>query len=153
METNNNHQNLEQHKAMLHQARQENAVLRDLLNSRGIPVEGELEKRRAAGMIRFQRETSTMSSGTQVPGQMYQHGLPGPPSSNGYSPMHDKRYLNGSQMSGSGHSPGTTHHSNSPPGPDIQEQYIKQEPQNIAISDMPGVFEKDPQLGVDFILA
>jgi hypothetical protein len=65
-------------------------------------------------------------------------------------------------MSTSGHSPGTTHHSYSPQGPDIQEISVKQEPG--AIPDMPGmpmsvmrmqgigIFEKEPQLGIDFIL-
>jgi len=59
----------------------------------------------------------------------------------------------GGQMSLSGHSPGTTHHSHSSPGPDISEFSIKQEPG--VLPDMPGamgIFEREPQLGIDFIL-
>jgi len=139
---------------MLHEVRQENALLREILASRGIPFESELDnRRRAAGMMRLQRDTSTLSPTSQNTARngMYQTSNRGPPSSNGYSPMQNQRYVNGA-VPASRHSPGTTHHSNSPSGPDIQEQVpIKQE--HSGVPDMPGIFENDPQLGVDFILA
>ena len=72
--------------------------------------------------------------------------------------MQQPDYMNGNSNAGPSHSPNihnnkthATHHNDSPPA--IQEAVmIKQE----AISDMPGmtgIFEREPQLGVDFILA
>lgn len=64
----------------------------------------------------------------------------------------ESAYGNGRAGSVSGTSQGAaTHHSHSPAGPDIMEQSIKQEP-GIVMA-MPGIFEKEPQLGIDFILA
>ena len=65
----------------------------------------------------------------------------------GYSPQ---PYLSSAPLSNSGHSPGTTHYASSPAGPEIQEFFIKQE--EGTVPDMPGIFEKEPQLGIDFIL-
>lgn len=43
------------------------------------------------------------------------------------------------------------YHASSHETPGIIERAVKQE--DVGISDLPGVFEEDPQLGVDFILA
>jgi hypothetical protein len=137
-------------------------AFREILASRGIPFENELENRKAVIAMRPKREEPSLSppsvstlSPTSMGGRPlgYQQVMPGPPStSTGYSPQ---TYINGGPLSASGHSPGTTHHSHSPQGPEIQEMApIKQE--SGAIPDMPrpgrGIFEREPQLGVDFIL-
>lgn len=60
--------------------------------------------------------------------------------------------MNGGSVSAvSGASPSNTHHSHALHGPDISEQAVKQEHEGVP--DMPGIFEKEPQLSIDFILA
>ena len=141
---------------------QENALLRDMLASRGINVEEELAMRKSgmAMPMRIKRDASSLSP-RQMPTRVLpqrQPYLSATPSTAGYSPMGEHPYTNGStSMSVSGQSPGithhssgTTHHSSSSSGPEIQEFSIKQE--HDAVSSMPGIFEQDPQLAVDFIL-
>lgn len=141
---------IQQNEMMLRDSQQEIAILRDILAARGIPYEGEVESRKAS--IRMTgRDSSSLSpphmSNRQIP-VLYQTSAP--PSVGTFS-THDQMFGNGSGMSHTGHSPGTTHHSHSPPGPDVQEQSQGNSPQGVP--DMPGIFEKEPQLGVDFILA
>ena len=69
--------------------------------------------------------------------------------------MHRPGYSNGAGSVISGHSPGSqnnpspqTHNSHSPPENQETSTY-----RDKGVPDMPGIFEKDPQLGVDFILA
>lgn len=81
---------------------------------------------------------------------------PAPQSQSGMSDIQHSGYTNGGSSMMSGHSPqshnnpspGATHHSNSPP--EIQEMGRSRD---VGTPDMPGIFEKDPQLGIDFILA
>ncbi|KAJ9637601.1 hypothetical protein H2204_004750 [Knufia peltigerae] len=151
---------LKQQQLVIENQRNENLALREILMNRGIQFENELENRKAVIAMRPKREENSLSppnmafsSPTSMPGRsVVGYGSAGQPTPTVYS-------LNmNSAMSTSGHSPGTTHHSHSPQGPEIQEVSIKQEPG--AISDMPGmsgmlvpgIFEKDPQLGIDFIL-
>jgi hypothetical protein len=81
----------------------------------------------------------------------YQNVVTAPSSTLGYSPMRDQ-YTNGGALS-IGHSPGTTHHS-SPSGPELQEiSPLPTKHEQHGVPDIPlGIFEKDPQLGIDFIL-
>lgn len=156
IEQNNAAETLAQHKNIIENQQCENLALREILASRGIQYENELQNRKAVMAMRPKMEDTSMtppSMATLSPPSLsarsagYRSGTSGPGSvAAGYSPQ---TYLNGGQ-SASGHSPGTTHYSHSPQGPDIQEFAVKQEPG--AVPDMPGIFEKEPQLGIDFIL-
>jgi hypothetical protein len=158
LEQNSRDATIQQQKLIIENQQRENLALKEMLASRGIPFEGGLESRKVAMGMRPKREDNSLtppSMATLSPPSIggrplgYHTVVPGPPStSTGYSPQ----YLNGTgSMSVSGHSPGTTQHSHSPySGPDVQEFGIKQE--RGAIPDMPGIFEKEPQLGIDFIL-
>ena len=135
----------------------ENQALREILAARGIAFENELENRKAVLAMKPKREehsmtppsTSTLSpSSAAARSTGYGAAVTGAGSmTSAYSPQ---TYLNGAPMSVSGHSPGTTQYASSPQGPDIQEFAIKQE--EGTTPDMPGIFEREPQLGIDFIL-
>lgn len=144
---------MKQNELVLHESQQEIMILRDMLASRGVPFEGELESRKTNARITG-RDASSLSPTHMSPPRVvpapYQGGIPGPSSNVAFS-THERMYPNGSTMSASGHSPGTTHHSHSPSGPEVAEQSNMGSPEGVP--DMPGIFEKDPQLGVDFILA
>lgn len=158
LEANGREATIQQQKLILENQQREILALREILGSRGIQFETELEGRKAVIGMRPKREDASMtppsmatlsppSAGTRSLGY---HSVGAGPSSatTGYSPQ---TYLNGGATSLSGHSPGTTHYSShSPAGPDIQEYGIKQEPSGVP--DLPGIFEKEPQLGIDFIL-
>ncbi|KIV95551.1 hypothetical protein, variant [Exophiala mesophila] len=156
IEQNNAAETLAQHKIIIENQQCENLALREILAARGIQYENELQNRKAVIAMRPKLEDASMtppSMATLSPPSLgahstagYRSGTSGPGSTAGYSPH---TYLNGGQ-SAAGHSPGTTHYSHSPQGPDLQEFAVKQEPR--AVPDMPGIFEKEPQLGIDFIL-
>lgn len=157
MEQNARDATIQQQKLILENQQRENLALKDMLSSRGIQYENELENRKAVIGMRPKREDASMtpqSMSTLSPPSVgarslgYHSVVPGAASATtGYSP---KTFLNGAATSISGHSPGTTHYSHSPIGPDIQEYGIKQE--SGGVPDLPGIFEKEPQLGIDFIL-
>lgn len=142
---------LEQREILIQEQRRENEALRQILAMNGIPFEKDLESRKINIGVQMKRDAS--SSLSPNPMAIKPHGYPAAPapsSSIGYSPL---SYSNGGSLS-AGHSPGTTQNSNSPSGPDIQEYSsitpIKTEG---GVPDLPlGIFEKDPQLGIDFIL-
>ncbi|KIW22784.1 hypothetical protein, variant 1 [Cladophialophora immunda] len=155
-EQNTRDTTIQQQKLLIENQQREILALREVLTSRGIAFENELENRKAMLALKPKREENSMTppsmSALTAPsgGRSVGYGtvVTGPASAtSGYSPQ---AYLNGGAMSVSGHSPGTTHYTSSPQGPDIQELGIKQE-EGIT-PDMPGIFERDPQLGIDFIL-
>ncbi|RMZ85038.1 hypothetical protein DV738_g237, partial [Chaetothyriales sp. CBS 135597] len=140
--------------------RRENILLREILASRGINADQELAGRGLDTGIGMQVKDSNSIS----PPQMQQTRalsanvpyLSQTPSATGYSPMGDNVFPTGSgTVSVATHSPGMsmqsygTHHS-SPSGPDVQELAVKQEADGVPA--MPGIFEHNPQLAVDFIL-
>lgn len=149
-DTNMFNSSIEQHKIALQEQRQENDMLRHILANHGISYETDLANRKSQMGIQSRltppAHTSPMSA--TYPFQ----NVAGPPaSSTGYTAI-ESAYLNGRAGSVSGTSQGAaTHNSHSPAGPEIMEQSIKQEPGTVV--SMPGIFEKDPQLGIDFILA
>ncbi|KIW65050.1 hypothetical protein PV04_07337 [Phialophora macrospora] len=157
MEQNTRDSTIQQQKLIIGTQQREIQGLREILASRGIAFENELENRKAMLAMKPKREENSMtpssmntlspqSAGNKSTG----YGVMGrPPGSvtSGYSPQ---TYLSSAPMSLSGHSPGTTQYASSPQGPDIQEFSIKQE--EDPTPDMPGIFEKEPQLGIDFIL-
>ena len=136
------------HQAFLLQQQQgENAVLREILLSRGIAFEHEVESRKMSMPMPIKRDPSSVS-----PVHIPTHPMSATASSSntGFSPLPDSTYSNGTPMTMSGHSPATTIHGHSPAGPEVQEFAIKQE--RDGTPDMPGIFEKEPQLGIEFIL-
>ena len=142
---------LEQHRIALREHQEENAFLKDVLASRGISFQAELEKRDATKS----RNPSFASSTTlQQPG-LYSSMTSEPSSTSGYSPqptLPDRSYGAGRMGSMSGGSAsGGTQHSYSSPDPGVFEQAIKHE--SPGVPEMPGIFERDPQLQVEFILA
>jgi len=128
---------------------QENLILRDILSSRGIQYEAEMQNRKN-GMGLGPQGSRGMSPNYPVARTSpYDNVNRAPPSTSGYSGMHEPAYANGTVSSASGHSP-ITHHSHSPHDHQDQGPCGIRDP---LTPDVGGVFEKDPQLGVDFILA
>ena len=142
---------LEQHRVALREHQEENAFLKEILASRGISYQAELEKRNAG-----KSRNPSLSSGTtmQQPG-LYNTMSSARSSTSGYSPqptLPDRSYGAGRLGSLSGGSTsGGTQHSYSSADPGVFEQAIKHE--SSVVPEMPGIFETDPQLQVEFILA
>lgn len=129
---------------------QENYTLREILTSRGIPFEGDLPRK--GGMTMGGQGSRGMSPSYSVPqANLFTNTVtPTPLSSSAFPFLQEPGFSNGALSSTSGHSPMGTHHSNSPSVVEEQGPMIMSDPR---MPDMPGVFEKDPQLGIDFILA
>lgn len=143
-------QTLLKHKDMqIREREQENFILRDMLTSRGIPYEGELQ-RKLGGAMGGQANRSMSPSYTMPQAHPFTNIGPTALSSSEFSFLQEPNFGNGAPSSTSGHSPVGTHHASSPS--EIQEQGTRMmlDPR---VPDAPGVFEKDPQLGIDFILA
>jgi hypothetical protein len=142
---------IEQQRLILQQQQGENAVLREILLAKGIPFEHELESRGMSPAITIKRDPHSAS-----PAHIPAHpGMMSAPSSvSAFSPLPEQAYsTNGSGYMG--HSPSATmvSHGHSSAGPEVQEfgtPMIKMERE--ATPTLPGIFEKDPQLGIDFIL-
>ena len=136
---------------MLREHQEENAFLKELLTSRGISFQRELEKRNAAKA----RNITYGSSTTMPQPTMFNPMTSAPSSASGYSPqstLPDRSYGAGPVGSISGGSvSGGTQHSYSSADPGMFEQSIKHE--SPGVPETPGVFERDPQLQVEFILA
>ena len=157
VEQNNRDSTIQQQKMIIEGQQRENVALREILGSRGISFEPELENRKAMMGLKNKREENSLTpsslstlSPLSVGNRSAGYGSvarTGGSAASGYSPQ---AYLSTTSMGVSGHSPGTTHYASSPQGPDIQEFSIKQE--EGIIPDMPGIFEREPQLGIDFIL-
>ncbi|OAL17503.1 hypothetical protein AYO22_11538 [Fonsecaea multimorphosa] len=153
-EQNTRDATIQQQKMLIENQQRENLALREVLTSRGIAFENELENRKAMLALKPKREENSMTpssistlSPPSIGPRSVGYGAVAASAKSGYSPQ---AYLNGGPMSVSGHSPGTTHYASSPQGPEIQEFGIKKE--EGIMPDMPGIFERDPQLGIDFIL-
>jgi hypothetical protein len=141
----------EQQRIELAEHREENAFLKEILASRGISYQKELETRNAAKA----RNTTFASSTTMAQPGLYNPMASAPSSASGYSPqsaLPDRSYGAGGVGSMSGGSASTgTQHGYSPADPAVFEQAVKQE--SPGVPEMPGIFETDPQLQVEFILA
>jgi hypothetical protein len=144
---------LDQHRNALAEQQTENIILKDILASRGIPFQAELEMRKAAMMMQHRNGSFGQSNGGSMTGS-YGQISPSVVSPSSRSPLSasDQKYSNGGLPSHSGQSVmGGAFHGHSQAEPGISERGVKQEP--AGISDMPGIFERDQQLGIDFILA
>lgn len=144
--------------ALLRDQQQENLLLREILNNRGIAFEVQLQQQKnAIAMGASPQNLRALSPNYTQPAMYSNLVAPAPPSQSGISDMNHPGYTNGSNSMISGHSPqsqnnpspsAVTHHSNSPP--EIHETGGSKD---CGVPDMPGIFEKDPQLGIDFILS
>jgi hypothetical protein len=142
---------LEQYQIALKEHKEENAFLKEILASRGISYQKELEKRNAAKA----RNPTFASSTTMAQPGLYNPMASAPSSASSYSPqtaLPDRSYGAGGvgSMSGGSTSAGTQHGYSSA-DPAVFEQAVKQE--SPGIPETPGIFETDPQLQVEFILA
>jgi hypothetical protein len=141
---------LEQHRTALREHQEENAFLKELLASRGISYQKELEKRNAAKA----HNPSFGSSHTMAQSGIYNPMASAPSSASSYSPqptLPDRSFGVGRIGGMSGSVSGGTQHGYSPTDPGVFEQAIKHE--SPGVPEMPGIFETDPQLQVEFILA
>lgn len=142
---------LEQHRTALREHQEENAFLKEILASRGISYQKELEKRNTAKA----RSTSFTSNTTIVQPGYYNSLTSAPSSAPSYSPqptLAERSYTGGRVGSAAGGSAsGSTQHGYSTADPEVLEHAIKSE--SPAVPEMPGIFEIDPQLQVEFILA
>ena len=138
-------QQIEQQRILLHQQQGENGILRKILMAKGIPFEHELDNIRMSPAVVIKRDPHSAS-----PSHLPHHpGLSAPTPVSALSPLPEQAYANGSSYM-SGLSPSTTMHGHSPARPEVQEFAVKSEREGTP--DVPGIFEKDPQLGIDFIL-
>lgn len=143
---------LDQHRVALFEQQTENTILKDLLASRGVAFQAELEARKAVMMQSRNGSFAQSSTGSRSGsyGQISSTAV----SSSGRSPLSPI-----GQKSSNGRLPTTSDvsaigggfrgHSAAEAG--ISEQSLK--PESTTISDMPGIFEREQQLGIDFILA
>jgi hypothetical protein len=143
---------LEQAKLALREHQEENAILKEMLASRGIQFQNELKNRKAGLAMKAQGSLYRSSPPISGPGA-YNPIMPGHSSSSGFPPvpqLPDRSYARQDSFSAASAS-GATHHGHSPADPGVFELNIKQE--TTGVSSMPGIFERDPQLQIDFILA
>lgn len=144
---------LDQHRSALAEQQTDNVILKDILASRGIDFQAEFQTRKAAMMMHPRNGSfaqSTNGSRSDSYGQISPTAVP----ASGRSPHSatGQKYSNGRLPSTSEHSTiGGAFHGHSPAEPGVSERGVKQEP--TGISDMPGIFERNQQLGIDFILA
>lgn len=141
---------------LLREQQQENMLLREILNSRNIPFEVELQQRKNAMAIGGPQSAQGISPSYPVTqSSPFNNAMQAAPLQPRMTDLHQPGYANGPSSVISGHSPGhnsnpspQTHHSNSTP--EIPEVGVVKS-EGVAV--MPGIFERDPQLGIDFILA
>lgn len=144
---------LDQHRNALAEQQMENLLLRDILAAHGISFQAELENRKAAMMAQHQNGSFAPSTGGSRSGSYGQASRTGMSSSSRSPPSAiGQKFNNNVRPSISGMSTGSTSfHGHSSAEPGISERAVKQE--QVGVPDMPGVFERDQQLGIDFILA
>lgn len=140
----------EYQKTLLRDQTQENLILREMLSVRGVAVEAELQNRlgRSGLNVAQQDGSRGMSPAYNTPRPSPFANTLAAPSSAHTPDVSLHGYGNGSSSAFSGQSP-VTHHSGHSPS-DMQEMSGMKSPYT---PDTPGIFERDPQLGVDFILA
>jgi hypothetical protein len=144
---------LDQHRIALAEQQTDNMILKEILSSRGIDFQAEFQSRKAAIMMQPRNGSFAQSangSRSDSYGQISPTMLPD--SGRSTHSATGPKYGNGRMPSTSDHIPsGGAFHGHSPSEPGILERGVKQE--HAGISDMPGIFERNQQLGIDFILA
>lgn len=147
---------LQQQREVLQSQEDENNILKELLALNGIPYEAELAKRKAARQpqnINPSHAGSTSATRSTGPQSSVQFlTTPGTTASSNTSPGASAVDLSGSKPAGGTFPQGGFHAAqNEQPGISEFPGYIDQGP-GVMTVEMPGVFEKDPQLGIEFIL-
>lgn len=146
---------LDQYRHTLAEQQNENVLLKEILASRGIDLQAEFESRKTAMMMAQPYSSSFAQSATGSNPSSYGQISPTVVSSSGRSPQSGKthKYSNGAlPYTPAMSTGGPSFHGHSPAEPGISERFIKDEPVT-AVANMPGIFERDQQLGIDFILA
>lgn len=140
---------------MLQGQQMENYILKEMLAARGIPFDAELQHRKQTLMMSPQKPQGASPSAFAPPQtSVFNTQLVQPTSIT--QPLRltrESSFTNGGSAGASRHSPSAQHqpqHHSSSPVPDIPDFSTGKD---RLISDKPGVFERDPQLGIDFILA
>lgn len=120
-----------------------------MLSVRGVAVEAELQSRLGRSGLSVPPQESRARSPAYATPRASPFGNTLSVASSAQTPeLGFQGYGNGSSSAISGHSPMTHHSSHSPP--DMQETGGMK---SLQVPDTPGIFERDPQLGIDFILA
>ncbi|KAL2375603.1 hypothetical protein RJ035_008381 [Blastomyces gilchristii] len=163
---------IQQQRRVLQEHRDENILLKQILASHGIPFEAELEQRklalrsgaRHAHTDSFAGSTAHSHAPSQAPSQAHSHSL-----SQGF--LGDGTYPTATPTTVSAVSPGTGSDYTDPQGSgNIFTSYsgsqgIQSEQPGVlgessawggdssVVDDLPGIFEKEPELGVEFVLS
>jgi hypothetical protein len=135
----------------------ENNILKEILASNGIPYEAELARRKAArqaenpGLSQAGSTSGTHSTGPQSSNPPFLT-TPGTTVSSNTSPgasgveLADPKQVGGMYPQGGFHAA-----QNEQPGISEYSLPMNQVP-GVTSIEMPGIFERDPQLGIEFIL-
>lgn len=145
------HSSLQQHGEALHGLREENAILKEILASRGINYESELQRRkreRPAGSFAGS-STGSQSAGLQSSGAPPLFTTPPTTISSPGGSGGDHFEL--SPGNGPGYQHGGFHVSHGSEQPGHMDLSPKADNTPVQ-TEVPGIFEKDPQLGIDFVL-
>ena len=157
-DVNNFTTTIAQHKEALRQHQEENNTLKELLRAHGIPFQSKIDPNQppiqtvqAMGNV-HPGYARSMSSNSQSLG--YSSVTPTGTTVGALTPsprVTERSFSNAMASTIAPSSVGTSYHSHSPPDMGFSERAIKRE--DSTVQQMPGVFENDPQLGIDFILA
>ncbi|KAI1917073.1 hypothetical protein LOZ53_002796 [Ophidiomyces ophidiicola] len=143
---------IHQHRQNLEAQREENRILREILTTHGINVEVELDRRRSPGRAPSQasyQESSAPSQTTSYPNTKYV--TPDTTVSSGRSPIATGAELVDAKPGSSVYSSQAPHtHYGSELG--VSGDIIMSSDNSPVVADMPGVFDKEPHLEVEFIL-
>lgn len=143
---------LQQHREALQALREENEIMKEILRSHGISYEAELERRRAELLSMGPGSSfAGSSSGSAILQTSYPHVLSTPATtvSSGMSPGAS----HGDHMDLS-HGNGRMYQHEFQASPCERPGFVEHSSQfnGASAPEAPGIFEKDPQLGIDFIL-
>ncbi|PGH13053.1 hypothetical protein AJ79_03890 [Helicocarpus griseus UAMH5409] len=166
---------MQQQKKALQEQKEENALLREILTAHGIPFEAELEQRKLAlrstthptyansfaGSTSHSHSHSQTHSHPQSQSQSPPQGFPAggnfltptPPTTvSAVSPGTGSDYADGQHSGKMFPSYSGSHgHQNEQAGV-LAESNSWGGDNSAVVDDIPGIFDKDPQLGIDFIL-
>ncbi|KAH8692083.1 hypothetical protein BGW36DRAFT_400182 [Talaromyces proteolyticus] len=158
VEINNSRQQLQQQHDALQQLKDENDQLKEILKSYNISFEPELERRKAAlaarkGSISTTNPYTASTAGSQSTGFPSQPTFLTTPPSSLSSPLSPRS--GGERIGSRGEPPASYNYGNTgyhaTPSQGSHEFSGKVDNAS-AVSPYPGIFDEDPQLGIDFIL-
>jgi hypothetical protein len=161
------HSTIQQHRRMLQELQQQNETLKEILHARGILFEPEFERRRAEYLRQTPRPlptTTTTNTAAAYSSDHFAASSTGSPS-NGFSAANTailqtppSTYSTASPEAGvpdrvDSSKYGHFHAGSTDQPPSLLELSSSADPSNgPSPVPLPGIFEDDPQLGIDFIL-